>query len=207
MPLSTVPNDAVTGTSRLEQDADDILLYVAYDRLALSLFMTIGVTFVFGGLLWKFFPGGLMSAWMVAILAVVAGRFALLAAFKRVGPSPSDLPRWRTYYLIGSALAGGAWSLGPTIVSFPAGSAEIALFVGTLLSVSAVAVSTQASQQNAMQAFVIAALSPAIVAIWMIGGDVEHVIALVLAAGMISLLIVGRRSSQLMRTLVVLPVE
>jgi PAS domain S-box-containing protein len=52
-----------------------------------------------------------------------------------------------------------------------------------------------------MQVFVVAALAPSAVAIWNTDGDVERVSAAVLIAGLISLIIVGRRSSKAMRHL------
>ena len=184
-----------------QQDVEATLLYDAYDRLRQSLLMTVVVTGVFAGLLWPFFPTPLMKIWMAAILTVLAVRYLLWLLFQRAQPQLSALERWRSLFIAGSAAAGAAWGLGPTLMITAAGSAEPVLFVGTLLSVCAVAISTLASQQTAMQAFIVAALAPPAVAIWKTDGDVERVAAAVLIAGLISLLIVGRRSSRAMRHL------
>ncbi|MEI6704046.1 MAG: PAS domain S-box protein, partial [Deltaproteobacteria bacterium] len=184
---------------RVEQDVEAMLLHAAYDRLPLSLQMTAAVTFIFAGLLWSFFPNARMMAWVLAILAVVAVRYLLWASFKRAKPESDALLRWRRLFLVGSAAAGAAWALGPILMMPQAGSPASALFVGTLLSVCAVAITTQGSQQAAMLAFVITALVPSAIAIWGTGGDVERVTAVVLMAGLVSLIVVGRRSSKAMR--------
>ncbi len=187
---------------RPEQDVEARLLQVAYDRLPLSLLMTVVVTIIFVGLMWRYFPPALMTLWSVAILAGAAMRYLQWAAYKRAAPAPHALARWRRHYLAGAIVAGAAWSLGPTLMMPQAGSAALALFVGTLLSVCAVAMSTQTSQQAAMQAFIAAALAPAALAVWSTGGEVEQTLALVLMAGLTALIITGRRSHQATRALI-----
>ncbi len=184
-----------------QQDVEVALLHDAYARLRQSLFMVLVVSCIFAGLLWPFFPSPLMTIWLIVILGVAAARYLLWVLFQRARSRTLALARWRRLFLAGSAAAGAAWALGPTLMMPEAGSAEPVLFVGTLLSVCAVAISTLASQQGAMQAFIVTALAPPAVAIWNTGGDVERVAAAVLIAGLISLMIVGRRSSKAMRHL------
>ena len=188
-------------TAGAQQDVEVALLHDAYDRLRQSLFMTVAVTCIFAGLLWPFFPTPLLIIWMIAIVAVLAARYLLWISFQRVRDRTPALARWRGLFVAGSAAAGAAWAIGPTLMMPEAGSAEPVLLVGTLLSVCAVAISALASQPAAMQVFIVAALAPPAVAIWQTGGDVERVAAAVLLAGLISLTIVGRRSSQAMRYL------
>ncbi len=184
-----------------QQDVEVALLHDAYARLRQSLFMVVAVSCIFAGLLWPFFPTSLMTMWLIVILTVAAARFLLWILFQRAQSQTLALARWRRLFFAGSAAAGAAWALGPTLMMPEAGSAEPMLFVGTLLSVCAVAISTLASQPAAMQVFIVAALAPPAVAIWNTDGDVERVAAGVLMAGLISLLIVGSRSSKAMRHL------
>jgi diguanylate cyclase (GGDEF)-like protein/PAS domain S-box-containing protein len=184
-----------------QQDVEVALLHEAYARLRQSLLMVVAVSCIFAGLLWPFFPSPLMTLWVIVILAVAAARYVLWFAFQRDRSQTLALARWRGLFFAGSAAAGAAWALGPTLMMPEAGSAEPMLFVGTLLSVCAVAISALAAQQAAMQVFIVAALAPPAVAIWNTGGDVERVAGAILIAGLISLIIVGRRSSKAMRHL------
>jgi diguanylate cyclase (GGDEF)-like protein/PAS domain S-box-containing protein len=199
--LSEFPLHRPPEADDAQQDVEVALLHDAYARLRQSLFMVLAVTCVFAGLLWPFFPTPLMTIWVIVILAVAAARYLLWAAFQRALTRSLALARWQRLFLAGAAASGAAWALGPTLMMPEAGSAEPMLFVGTLLSVCAVAISALASQRGAMQVFIIAALAPPAVAIWNTGGEVERVAAAVLVAGLVSLIIVGRRSNRAMRHL------
>jgi diguanylate cyclase (GGDEF)-like protein/PAS domain S-box-containing protein len=195
-PLHKYP-DAADG----HPDVEVALLYDAYDRLRQSLFMTVVVTCMFAGLLWPFFPTPLMTIWMITALVTLAARYLLWISFQWARSRTPVFTLWRNLFVVGAAAGGSSWALGPTLMMPEAGSAESALFIGALLSVCAVATSTLASQQSAMHAFLIGALAPPAVAIWSTGGNVERVAAAVLIAGLISLMIVGRRSNKAMRHL------
>ena len=160
-----------------QQDVEVALLHDAYDRLRQSLFMTVVVTCMFAGLLWPFFPAPLMTIWMITAFTVLAARYLLWISFQSARSRTTVFTLWRNLFVVGAAAAGASWALGPTLMMPEAGSAESALFIGALLSVCAVAISTLASQQAAMQAFLVAALAPPAVAIWRTGGDVERVAA------------------------------
>lgn len=191
------PSDTVSP----QQDVEVALLHDAYARLRQSLLMIVTVSCIFAGLLWPFFPTPLMTIWVIVILSVAGARYLLWKSFQRAQGQALALARWRRLFWAGSAAAGAAWALGPTLMMPEAGSAEPMLFVGTLLSVCAVAISTQASQQAAMQVFIAAALAPPAIALLNTGGDVERVTATILIAGLVTLIVVGRRSGKEMRHL------
>jgi diguanylate cyclase (GGDEF)-like protein/PAS domain S-box-containing protein len=191
------PSDTVSP----QQDVEVALLHDAYARLRQSLLMIVTVSCIFAGFLWPFFPTPLMTIWVIVILSVAGARYLLWKSFQRAQGQALALARWRRLFWAGSAAAGAAWALGPTLMMPEAGSAEPMLFVGTLLSVCAVAISTQASQQAAMQVFIAAALAPPAIALLNTGGDVERVTATILIAGLVTLIVVGRRSGKEMRHL------
>ena len=85
--MSTPRLHTSTAAPRAEQDVETKLLYAAYGGLRLSLIMTVVVTLIFIPLLWPFFPPALTSAWMVAILVIVAARFVLWAVFHHAAPA------------------------------------------------------------------------------------------------------------------------
>jgi len=184
-----------------QQDVEVALLHDAYARLRQSLFMVLAVSCIFAGMLWPFFPTRLMAIWVTVILGVTAARYLLWAAFQRASSPALALARWQRLFLVGSAASGAAWALGPTLMMPAAGNAEPMLFIGTLLSVCAVAISALAAQQGAMQVFLVVALVPPAAALFATGGNVERVAAAILIAGLVSLIIVGRRSSRALRHL------
>jgi nucleoside recognition membrane protein YjiH len=132
------PSDTVSP----QQDVEVALLHDAYARLRQSLLMIVTVSCIFAGFLWPFFPTPLMTIWVIVILSVAGARYLLWKSFQRAQGQALALARWRRLFWAGSAAAGAAWALGPTLMMPEAGSAEPMLFVGTLLSVCAVAIST-----------------------------------------------------------------
>jgi len=199
--LSELPPRRLPEVIDSQQDVEVALLHEAFARLRQSLLMVVAVSCVFAGLLWPFFPSSLMAFWIASILAISAARYLLWVAFQRAQSWPLDLVRWQRWFLAGSAAAGVAWAIGPVLMIPGSGSAEPILFVGTLLSVCAVAISALAAQHVAMQVFIATALAPLAVTIWNTGGNVERVAAAVLLAGLVSLSVVGRRSNRTMRHL------
>lgn len=177
------------------------LLEVAYARLRQSLDMTFAVVALFTLLFWSFFPTPQMVVWLLVFIIIVTGRYAQLAAFKRAGESALTQARWRVMFILSAACGGAAWAFGPTLLMPAAGRPESALFVGMLMAVCAVAMNTMASQQKALLAFLATALIPPAIAAWRTGGEVERIVAGVIVAGMVSLVIAGRRTGQLLTQL------
>jgi diguanylate cyclase (GGDEF)-like protein/PAS domain S-box-containing protein len=197
--LTESPLHWPTDADDAQHDVEVALLHDAYARLRQSLLMTVVVTCMFAGMLWPFFPTPLMTIWIITAFVTLAARYLLWISFHWARSRTPVFTLWRNLFVAGAVFGGASWGLGPTLMMPEAGNAESALFIGALLSVCAVATSTLASQQSAMQAFLVAALVPPAVAIWNTGGDVERVAAAILIAGLVSLIIVGRRSNKAMR--------
>lgn len=175
------------------------LLNLAYESLPLALLMTTAVVCIFIGLLWPIFPPEKIAVSVAVVMGTVALRALLWMAFKRAAPGPDKISRWRMLFFIGAMAAGASWGVGPFLMMQEAGRVELALFVGGLLSVCAVATASLASQRSAMQAFHVAALVPLAIEIWSTGGNIEHIVAMVILSGVVALIIAGGRSSRLIR--------
>lgn len=194
----------ITPVDPSEMSASEVenrLTQIAYRRLPQSLIMTLVVVVLFVGLFWPFYPARPMTIWFCLLLITVAGRYAHWVLFQRATPDSAAFSKWRRMFVASAAVGGAAWAFGPTLLMPPAGRAESALFVGMLLSVSAVAMNMMASQQAGLRAFLAAALLPPAVAAWRTGGDVEQIVALVLLAGFVSLVLSGHRAGKLIREL------
>ena len=172
---------------------DSALLDIAFDRLRLSVPMTIGVCVVFVGLLWPYFPSSLKAVWVVVMIAIAVARYGLWLGYSRAGPGASDDPDWRRWYTIGALAAGAGWAFGPVTLMPEADHVESILLVLTVLSVAAVSTALLVTHLNAMVCFQCAALVPTAVAMYATGGDVERIASAILMASLLSLVLVGRR--------------
>jgi two-component system, cell cycle sensor histidine kinase and response regulator CckA len=184
------------------QDVDSKLLYTAYQQMPTILVMTLVATVVFVGLLWPYFsPVSAKEVWVAALLGAVLARLLLWLAFQRAAPEAKAQARWRHLFLAGAAASGAAWAIGPVLLLPQAGGHQMALLVGALLCVSAVAINAFVAQPAAMRTFVILAMLPPALEIWFMGGVVQRMVALVMVAGLVSVILVGTRSSRALRTM------
>ncbi|MEQ1515579.1 MAG: PAS domain S-box protein [Usitatibacteraceae bacterium] len=185
---------------RMQIAVEASLLHAAFDRLCLSLGLTVIAAVVFGGLLSSFFPASLMMAWIALILAVATARYLMWRAYQRAAPPADALLKWRRLFFIGAVVAGVTWTIGPMLMIPDATGAGLAFLIGTLLCVCAVGASSLAPQQAAMHAYFAFALVPPTISVWYGGqSDIERYVALLLVAGLIAVSISGRRASQAMR--------
>ena len=184
-----------------EREVEARLLYAAYDRKLLNVIMTVVASVLGAAVLWSNFSCAPMLAWVAAILISAALGYAEWLAFQRAAPAPHAILRWQRLFLAQTLVSGAAWALGPTLMIQHTVGGELALLVGTLLCVCAVAMTSVAQQRIAMQAFIGATLLPPAVSAWLAEGQVEHIVAMVLVSGMGLMIVVGLDFNKAMRTL------
>jgi len=177
------------------------LLYAAYARKPLNVLMTVLISLVIGALLRSVFPSNLVLPWIGGVLLSALLGLIECLAFRRASPGQAALKRWQTLFLLQTAFSGAAWGLGPSLMMNQATGASMALLVGILLGVSAVAMSSVAEQPRALYAFLMAALAPPAIVAAMSGREPEQLLALTLIFGMGLMIVVGQRSNQAMRHL------
>jgi signal transduction histidine kinase/CheY-like chemotaxis protein/HPt (histidine-containing phosphotransfer) domain-containing protein len=180
---------------------EDQLLRMAYERLPMSLLMSAGVVVIFFGLLWPLVPSHLMVIWGSSIFWGLAPRYLLWWAYRRASPGPDAVAKWRRWYLAGVVLGGAGWTVGPVLMVLHDPGETVALLVATLLAVCAVAMNSNGSQRGAMQAFVGVVLLPFAMALFFSPSSVGATLALIVLAGMASIILVGRASHQGLRQL------
>ncbi len=72
-----------------------------------------------------------VMVWMASVYAWATVRFFQWRAFNRAAPPPEDMKRWRTYSIIGSAIAGLIWGVGSLALYVPDGlSYQLFLVMG-----------------------------------------------------------------------------
>lgn len=72
-----------------------------------------------------------VMVWMASVYAWATARFFQWRAFNRADPPPEQMKRWRTYSIIGSAIAGLIWGVGSLALYVPDGlSYQLFLVMG-----------------------------------------------------------------------------
>ncbi|MCL4184066.1 MAG: hypothetical protein KJ011_11520 [Burkholderiaceae bacterium] len=176
------------------------LLHLAYGRLSLNLVMTALVVTLFGALLWRHFPSAPLLMWTGGLLVASGIRYLGLRAYLRSDPATRGDPRWRRRLVLGAAMAGATWSLGPVMLVGSAGHAESYLLALTLLAVTAISTASWSAQLAAMWAFQIAALLPTALALYATGGELERMAALIVCASLLTLMATGRGANATVRS-------
>jgi signal transduction histidine kinase/CheY-like chemotaxis protein/HPt (histidine-containing phosphotransfer) domain-containing protein len=181
---------------------ENTLLHIAFERLHLSLLMTVGVIVIFVSLLWSFFPWPDMALWLAILLLTAGARYGLWMAYHRAAHASAEWRHWQRLFTLAAAAGGASWAFGPTtLLMRQAEHPESYLLLLALLAVCAVAQVTMAAQVKALLACPLAALAPPCIAIFATGGRVEQMAAGVMFAAMLANMIVGRASSAAQRKL------
>ena len=181
-------------------DVERKLLYAGYARKPMNIWMGVTVAPVGAILLWPFFPGWAVLAWLVAIWVTSALGVADYLAFKRAAPEGESLGRWRGIFTAQVVVGALGWSLGPTLLLWQSTGQASVLLVGTLFAVCTVAMISVAQVKIAMQGFVAAAMLPPAISAFLAPGAVEQVTGVVLLAGMALIIGVGSASANIIRT-------
>ncbi|MGN6827530.1 PAS domain-containing hybrid sensor histidine kinase/response regulator [Paucibacter sp. M5-1] len=184
-------------------DVDLALLDAAYARKPLNVGMTLAVTLAMGLLLWPVLAPQALLAGCAALLASSLWGHLECRAYRRAALGQSNLRRWQRLFALQSAAAGLAWSVAPvlTMATRPDGD-SLALFVGILLGVSAVAMNSMAGQRAGMFAFLLGTLLPTGLVAGLADAPAQRLVALVLASALLALLVVGHQSHLALRRLI-----
>jgi two-component system, sensor histidine kinase and response regulator len=196
------PQGGGPGDGADKADLQTRLLHLAFAALPETALLTLLAVPPFAFLLWPLLAGFAKEVWALALLVNLVVQVVLLWTWRQRGAwQASQLWRWRAAFVLMSTIAGLAWGSGPCLFLAQTDTAPSLLLVGILFLVCAVVNSSQAAQPWAMYSFITATLAPSAVAALMAGGDTKRVVGLLLLAGMVSLIVVGRRSGLAMASL------
>ncbi|MCS6948593.1 MAG: ATP-binding protein [Steroidobacteraceae bacterium] len=179
-------------------------LHWAFERLRLSIVMTIAVAMLIAVSLWRMFNDRLLLQWVAAVLIVALGRAVLWWAYRRARPAAQDVPRWEVGFSYAAAAQALAWSYGATRLAPTAVERDFAVLAVTLVAVAAVSTSALAPCRRALTLFVVLILAP--FGLHLLGSDdwSQIVVGVALLVAMGALLWSGYQSNrslcQLMRT-------
>jgi signal transduction histidine kinase/ActR/RegA family two-component response regulator len=154
---------------------------------------------IVGALLWNEAPRPLLSAWMLAMAAVVATRVALSRRFRAVESTLRDARPWGRRFVLGSAASGTLWGAAALVFlegAAPVSQLIIAFFVGGMCSAAA---GTLAAHLPAFIAFVLPALALLAVRVALFGDSLHEILAAVVVLYGIGLVAVARVNARALR--------
>ncbi|MDT7833835.1 ATP-binding protein [Aquabacterium sp. OR-4] len=186
-------------TATAPTPADDALLRRAYERLPLSLGMSLLALLAFMGPLRPHLGPIGHGHWAGLMLLAMLLRGGSWLAFRhRSWPADTLAPRrWRWLFELGSLVSALCWSYGPALVLAQPWAPGSTLMVATLLIVCAAALPAMAAQPLALQLFLLGMLLPPSVAAGAGQGGVgASVLALLLLFGLTVLMLSARRVSR-----------
>jgi PAS domain S-box-containing protein len=201
MSAADAPVKQAALTQTVDLDIEARLLREAYARKPLNLAMTALAAIFVSLLLWSHVDHGLLIVWLAVLLGATAFGYLEFKRFNRVQPAGTAVRKWRIIFMGQSVLSGAAWALGPTLMIWQGFDTQDALILGVLVCVGAVGMMSIAEQRAAMQGFICAVLVPPALAAFFAGGDVGHLVGLVLLGGAVALIWAGRVSADTIRTL------
>ena len=158
---ASVPSLSVDVAQRIRSEQ----LALAYERMRPSAVMTLVVAGYFTWLLDGTFPEKTLHWWLAAIAIVNLLRLALWSSYRRMRPAPEHADRWASWFVVGVAAAGCAWSTGVYVLLPQAQGYEVAMLLVTLLSVSSAAAASLSMHLVSYCTFMVIMLVPS--AIWL----------------------------------------
>jgi hypothetical protein len=94
--------------------------HIVYDRLLLSVVLTMVTSLVFLAALLPLFPREILLAWFTLIQFVSVLRLGLWYWHRHVRPGPKDQEIWSSRFLLGTILSGMApWNSCPALAMCP----------------------------------------------------------------------------------------
>ncbi|MGH8659696.1 MAG: ATP-binding protein [Gammaproteobacteria bacterium] len=128
---------------------------------------------ILGFLLWGHVSSPLLVIWLIFMGLLTVGRYGLLRAYLAAKPSAANAQAWGFRFVVGVGLAGAGWGL-TGILLFPEHSHVHQVLIGFVLAgMSAAAMSYLAPYRGAYSMFIMPAVLPYALRLFLVGDDVS----------------------------------
>jgi two-component system, cell cycle sensor histidine kinase and response regulator CckA len=154
---------------------------------------------IVGALLWDAAPRRQLTAWMLAMVAVVGVRVHLSRRFRAIESTLQDARPWGRRFVLGSAASGTLWGAAALIFlegAAPVSQLILAFFVGGMCSAAA---GTLAAHLPAFVAFVLPALALLALRVASFGDSLHETLAAVVVLYGIGLVAVAKVNARAIR--------
>jgi diguanylate cyclase (GGDEF)-like protein/PAS domain S-box-containing protein len=158
---------------------------------ALMASTVLGLLVVF--VLWNFVPPAWLLSWLAALLAVSAGRVALMRSYFRARPAVIEAARWSRWFIAGAMLSGLVWGVAGIFPLAPEALLQLMFVVFVLAGLSAGSIATLSTYRGAYAAFLVPAIAPFAARMLTMEGEVYMVMSIMLMLFILMMSLISMR--------------
>lgn len=163
-----------------------------YNNLPLGMFATQVIAVILLVVQWSVIDHSILSAWFSIATLSVLSRIGLFAAYRRTQLTPTNAPRWVTWFTIGTVVAGIIWgSAGIFLLSGEQSHQVFVIFV--LAGMTAGAVVSFSSLWKVGLIFILFTLAPLSVRLLVEGREMHLAMGLMSLLFMVLMVVISRR--------------
>ncbi len=140
-----------------------------YRQAPLALAAIVINSILLTAIMWSEASQPLLLAWLGLTLLLTLNRAFLVRAYRRASPEPSEARRWALWFVLGTALSGLAWGAAGALF-FTNSHVHRVILAFLLGGMAAGGLSTLSSYPGAYRAFLLPALLPYTVRVFLQGG-------------------------------------
>ena len=189
----TSDTSSIAGTRvRIAQAQSDFI----YDRLLLSVLMSMGVSLGFTVALRNFLPTNYLLFWFACIQAVALLRLGLWWLHGRIAPKRRKAAIWLPAFQVGVIAAALAWSIPAVALMKQLDHSADTIVLVALLAVSSVAVSSFAAHFPSICQFLLVCLAPPGLALISSHSPMDAIVGAALLAAIVALAWTGLQSNR-----------
>jgi signal transduction histidine kinase/CheY-like chemotaxis protein len=120
MPINPPSNGTTPRSDNTERQVEAELVALAYRLTPFTLVMAVVLATLIWGVLHKIVDTRVLTLWLVSMVAINAGRYGLIMAWRHVGPGVNETLIWKWLFMLGVLAAGCGWgSLGVLLMPPP----------------------------------------------------------------------------------------
>ncbi|RCX32726.1 signal transduction histidine kinase [Thioalbus denitrificans] len=169
-----------------------------YDQAAKGFLATLVAAAVLAFLLVERLDYARVTGWLLAVVFIIAARYATLVAYRRTRPGPGEAARWMQRFSVGTLFSGLAWGIAGVLL-FPPQSIPHQAFLALILAgLVAGAVPVLALSMRTLAAFTVLCLTPAMLQFFAQETDIQRAMGFMFVVYMVFMLSVAWRINQSM---------
>jgi CheY-like chemotaxis protein/signal transduction histidine kinase/HPt (histidine-containing phosphotransfer) domain-containing protein len=185
----------------VEDHASELLaarVSMLYDQAAKGFLATLVAAAVLAFMLVEQLDYARVTGWLLAVVFIIAARYATLVAYRRSRPGPGEAARWMQRFSVGTLFSGLAWGVAGVLL-FPPQSIPHQAFLALILAgLVAGAVPVLALSLRTLATFTVLCLTPAMLQFLAQETDIQRAMGLLFVVYMVFMLSVAWRINQSM---------
>ena len=198
MSTSGITATATPRAGLFREDVNAELVRYLYRQAPGSIVALFVVAAILTYILWGVVPQQTLLAWLFALVAVNALRFAQIRTFFRRAPPKEATPRWAVFSAAGSALVGTVWAVACLLFLDPAHPISLIAITVILMGLSAGSVVNLASYLPSFWVVVGPSMGALVGVLLWHGGSVSNTVAVLAAVASVAYVVGARNVHRLL---------